>query len=289
VGSIRNFECTYGNAPGISLEITSALDLEFPDAYKNRESMAELARAIKAHDGAGMCLLPFCRTVEIEAMGATINYGDASAGPRAQEPCCETVEQILELPEIDYSCGRIREVLEACRLLKESGERVSLEIVGPWTQMQSLMDVRTLFRTQRKQPELVLAAMNKIGAELLRYVDEARLAGVDIITYSDSAGTLNILGPRLLEWTCREFVAPFLQELQEHLGEDMVVQVCPKFAYALLDCGLAHEEVHDLGHRVDFVDAIFELRHDINMVGQACIKNIGVAIEDGKIKELIIA
>ena len=75
MGEIREYKCTYSNSVGISAEVTSGLGLEFPDAYMHSETMQILARAIKEHDEADFCLLPFCRTVEAEAMGAVLNYG----------------------------------------------------------------------------------------------------------------------------------------------------------------------------------------------------------------------
>ena len=268
--------------------MTSGLGLDFPDAYKHRDTMAKLSLAIKEHDDEGFCLLPFCRTVEIEAVGGNVNYGNANTGPRSAEPICESAEDFLALPDIDFSCGRVREVLEACRLLADAGEHVCLEIVGPWTQMQSLMESRKVIKMQRKQPEETIAVMNKIGDQLLRYVDEARACGVEIITYSDSAGSLEILSPKLMEWSTREFTHPFMKKLVEHIDDTMVLQLCPKFAYALIDTGLADVRVFDLGERVGFLEAILQLRGQLKIVGQTCIKNSGVTIANGKIRELVL-
>ena len=69
---IRDFHCDYSNSVGVSAEVTSGLDLDFPDAYKHAETMAKLALAIKEHDNEGFCLLPFCRTVEMEAVGGNV-------------------------------------------------------------------------------------------------------------------------------------------------------------------------------------------------------------------------
>ena len=286
---IRDFHCDYSNSVGVSAEVTSGLGLDFPDAYKHAETMAKLALAIKEHDNEGFCLLPFCRTVEMEAVGGNVNYGDANTGPRSAAPICETPEDFLALPDIDFSSGRVREVLEACRMLANAGEHVCLEIVGPWTQMQSLMESRKVIKMQRKQPEKTVEVMNKIGDQLLRYVDEARDCGVEIITYSDSAGSLEILSPKLMEWSTREFTYPFMKKLVEHIDDTMVLQLCPKFAYALIDTGLADVVVHDLGEKVDFFEAILQLRGQRKIVGQACIKNTGVAIANGKIRELVLA
>ena len=105
MGEIREYKCTYSNSVGISAEVTAGLDLEFPDAYMHSETMQVLARAIKEHDNADFCLLPFCRTVEAEAMGAVLNYGDANTGPRAKDPICETCDDVLALPAADVTKG----------------------------------------------------------------------------------------------------------------------------------------------------------------------------------------
>jgi len=286
---IRDFICDYSNSVGVSAEVTQDLDLEFPDAYKHRETMVKLSLAIKEYNHDGFALLPFCRTVEMEAVGGNVNFGDANTGPRSAAPICESPEDFLALPDIDFSQGRIREVLEACRMLAEAGEHVCLEIVGPWTQMQSLMESRKVIKMQRKQPEATIAVMNKIGEQLLHYVDEARACGVEIITYSDSAGSLEILSPKLMEWSTREFTHPFMKKLVRHIDDTMVLQLCPKFAYALIDTGLADVKIHDMGEKVDFFEAILQLRGQLKIVGQACIKNSGVSIANGKIRELVLA
>ena len=285
---IRNFECGYANTVGVSADVTAGLDLAFPDAYKHRDTMATLARAIREHDGAGFCLLPFCRTVEIEAVGANVNYGDANTGPRPAAPICETPEDFLALPSIDFTGGRIHEVLEACRLLVDAGETVCLELVGPWTQMQGLMEARKVVKMNRKQPELMLQVMNKLGCDLLCYVDEARARGVQIIMYSDSAGTLDILSPKIMAQTTREFTHPFMKQLVDRVGDNMVVQLCPKIAYALLDTGCAEERLIELGRPVGFLEAALELRGQAKLLGQTCIMLPGAKIANGKIREIVL-
>ncbi len=286
--AIRDFACGYSNSVGVSGEVTGSLDLAFPDAYMHRDTMATLAKAIKEHDDAGFCLLPFCRTVEIEAMGARVNMGNAAVGPRAGMPTCETAEDLLALPDIDFSSGRIREVLEACRLLTGEGEHVCLEIVGPWTMMTSLMEARKVFKMYRKQHEAAVQVMKKLGGQLLRYVDEARACGVEIITYSDSAGTLGVLGPKLMEQSAREFTAGFLKELAAHIDDTTIVQLCPKIACALLDSDLADVETIDLGGRADFLQAMLEARGRARIVGQLCIEKIGASLPSGKLQCLVL-
>ena len=285
---IRDFECGYSNSVGVSAEVTEGLGLQFPDAYLHRDTMATLSHAIKEHDGVGFCLLPFCRTVEIEAMGGNVNMGNENTGPRAAEPICQSPEDVMALPDIDLSQGRIREVLEACRLLKEQGETVCLEIVGPWTMMQNIMDSRKVFKFYRKQPEAMTAALLKLSDQLLPYVDEACACGVDLITVADSAGTLNILGPKLMAKSMREIMHPFMKKLDACVDGRMAIQMCPKLAYALVDSGCADVKVHDLGGKVDFLEALMKLRGTVRIAGQACIQFPNVAIANGRIRELVL-
>ena len=100
MADIREYKCTYSNSVGISAEVTEGLGLEFPDAYMHSGTMQTLAKAIKKHDDSDFVLLPFCRTVEAEAMGAVLNYGDSNTGPRAKDPICANMDEVLALPDI---------------------------------------------------------------------------------------------------------------------------------------------------------------------------------------------
>ena len=92
---ISDFKCTFDNAIGISPEITSDLKLSFPDAYLHADTMVNIARAMREKENAAFCMLPFCHTVEAEAMGGRINLGDENYGPRAKEYCCASAEELL--------------------------------------------------------------------------------------------------------------------------------------------------------------------------------------------------
>lgn len=85
MAKIKDFQCTYDNSAGISGEVTKNLGLTFPEAYLHWDTMAALSKALKEFDKAAFCELPFCHTVEAEAMGGIVNYGNEVAGPRAKE------------------------------------------------------------------------------------------------------------------------------------------------------------------------------------------------------------
>ena len=170
MAAIKDFQCTYDNSAGMNAEVTEGLDLTFPDAYLHADTMAVLAKALKEHDGAAFCELPFCHTVEAEAMGGIINYGNDKAGPRAKEYSCTTPEELLELPVIDFTKGRIHEVLLACQSLRKQGEQVVLQVSGPFTILNVLIDARYVFKAMRKKPELMKKVFWKLGNEVYRFI-----------------------------------------------------------------------------------------------------------------------
>lgn len=287
MAKIRTYRCKPFSA-GVSREITDPLGMEFPKAYTNHDDIVTLALAVKEHEGVNFCVVPFDKTVEAEAMGANINLGDANAGPRGAEPACTTLEDLQNLPAIDFSQGRVREVLEACRILADRGEVVALEVSGAWTVLSTLMEPRVLFRLYRKNRAEMVEVMHKVGEQLLAYVDQARECGVRIITFADSAGTVDILGPKLTEQSAEDFTCWFARELSDHLGPDMIAQICPKITYALIDTGHAEFKEYDMGGRIGFMEAALKMSGTVKLVGQACIKSPNLPLIHGKLREIII-
>lgn len=94
MGDIKDFNCTYDNSAGIRSEVTEGLGLTFPDAYTHCDTMVTLSKMLKEKDKAVICELPFCHTLEAEAMGGIINLGNEIAGPRAGGYVCTDVEEI---------------------------------------------------------------------------------------------------------------------------------------------------------------------------------------------------
>ena len=283
---ISDFNCTYDNAIEISPEITKDLKLSFPDAYMHADTMVKIAHAMKRKEGAAFCMLPFCHTVEAEAMGGIVNMGDGNFGPRAKEYCCTSAAELLELPEIDYSKDRIHEVLEACRILRKQGEHVALMISGPFTIFNVLIDPKYVFKAMRKQPELMKNVFRKIEKELLRFIKVAISYGVDMISYADSSGGVNILGPKMAGQVVADFTYDFLKKAAELMDGKAMLLLCPKTTLALIGTERACYVDHELPEVMRYGDACISMIGQVSVVGQMCIKNIDYQLENKKLREI---
>lgn len=270
---IKDFKCTYQNSAGICPEVIRGLDLKFPDVHLHAETMALLAVHIRKAGHAEFCELPFCHTVEAEAMGGMINLGNERTGPRAKEYICTRPEELLQLPVIDYSAGRIAEVLKACRILKEQGETVVFMVSGPLTILNVLMDPRHIFKGMKKKREIMQQVFDKIREELLRFTVKIVEAGADIISYADSSGSLNIIGPDNMKYMTEHFTWPYLSEALEITAGKTQIALCPKTSFALTGTGLAQWKKVPVSGKMPYIQACLQAGNEGIFTGQMCLKN----------------
>ena len=280
MANIADFHCTFDNAAGIGAELAKDLDLSFPDAYCHWETMARIALHVKNQKKAAFCELPFCHTLEAEAMGGIVNLGDETAGPRARAYSCETADDLLRLRAIDYESGRIHETLKACKYLHEKGEVPLLMMSGPFTILNVLIDAANVFRYMRKEPEKMQLVFDKIQKELLRFVAKAVDYGAAIISYADSAGSLRIVGPRYVEYMVGHFTAPFLKKAKEITDGKAILACCPKTSFALIGTDMAEWRDIPIEKPMPYMEAVLSVKEKLQIVGQMCVKNTGYTVQD---------
>jgi len=267
---MRDYPCTYlQEGDGLLFEDTL---LPVPELHLQADLMAAYALEHRQKTGAQWCILPFCHTVEAEAFGAHIHYGDRKNGPRIRDYVCTRLEELMALPDIDFEKGRICTVLEACRHLTEAGETVLLEITGPFTILNGLIDPALLFRMLRRSPSEMAQVFEKLSANILAYMQKAEHCGVQIISYADPTGGTSIIGPRLAAQTAETFTLPLLRQADRILRPETLLHLCPKTAFALLDTGCAREAQIDVAAH-DYATACEEVRGKVRFVGQTCVKN----------------
>lgn len=285
--TISDYHCTADNQlPAIPLNVLESEEISFPEAYLNQGDMVRLSLAIRRETGSLVCVLPFCHTLEAEALGGMIQMGDGTVGPRTGEYICQDVEEILRLPSMDFSKGRIHETLLACRELRSMGEHVLFEISGPFTILNGLIDVTKVLRAMRKQPDVMDAVLRRLVTEIVRFAEQVQMQGADFISYADSAGSLPILGPKLLGEITERYTYPMLKELQNGLKADSMLLLCPKTTLALIGTGLGAYVNHPMGSSCTYAQACMDMKGIVPIAGQMCVKNQEYRLTDGMFKEI---
>lgn len=278
--TIKDFPCNYDYAKGIRAEIAAKAQVTFPDVHTDPEMMARLSKTLKESEGSAYCVLPFCHTLEAEAFGASISYGDETAGPRCKEYVFERVEDLTVLPDIDLFQGRIAQVLSACEILSKQGENVLVEICGPITVMNSLMDPKLIYKTLRKDKQVMREVCCKIGEQVLRFAREAKARGAKLISFADSAGVVGILGPKLSEDMVEIFVCDYARQLSELADASAMVMLCPKTTFTLLGTNKIRLENVSLPAPMRYGEACLEMIGKVKLSGAQCYKNVNFICED---------
>lgn len=288
---IADFQCTYDNAAGFGTWASDDYGILFPEGYKEAGMMVKLAKAVKEHNQAAMCQIPFCHTLEAEALGGKIRLGDGVAGPRAGAYICKSLEEVLELSALSLEseqAGRLRETLRACRMLKEMGEPVVFLVSGPMTILNGLVDPGQLFRAFLKKPELAARIFEAMGRDILTVMKAAEEAGADMISYADPAGGINIVGPKVAERVVDMFTAPFLKLVEKELTKETAVLLCPKTAFALIGTEAAQWKDWELSEPMEYLAAVLYMKKQIRFAGQDCMNHVGRRLENRIFKELVL-
>lgn len=264
-------------------------NIDLPNGYKNAKDLKELSIEVSNIKKSNICILPFCHTVEAESMGAIINYGDEITGPRCKEYKITDIKDVLNIGDIDFKKGRIFETLKAINLLKEENKIVMLEITGPVTLLNTLLDAKYIYKAIRKDKETMKKVFNKISKELIRYVDEAVINGVDIISYADSAAGLNIVGPKMMQELNEMFTYEFIKELNGIYGNKVLIHLCPKTTYALVgDDRAILKRLEFNEEEMSYGDLLILNKAKGKIFGDRCINQVDRIVKTCKVNEVVL-
>jgi [methyl-Co(III) methanol-specific corrinoid protein]:coenzyme M methyltransferase len=219
-----------------------ACDAYWPEAHHNPGKMAKLGSAAHRLCGLDNVSVPFCMTVEAEALGSVIDFHEGSV----RWPSIREVQVVdpsdLTIPEDVSEAGRVPVVVKAIRLLKgeyEGEVPVNAYMAPPFTSISSyLVDSISFLKWLRRSPETVHEFCR---ATIDTYVEIANLygeAGADVITLHEMGASTDIISPTHFD----EFVKPYISELTRRVKTPTVLNICGStmaILESMMGCGAA--------------------------------------------------
>jgi uroporphyrinogen-III decarboxylase len=290
LGAETDFKCTGGYSEGIPSELLNKTEYSLPQAYSERMALARLSQEMKNIKNDRVCRLPFCLTVEAEAMGADFNLDDMKNGPRVREYALSQVEELEKIDEIDFSHGRIKAVLEAVEFLNGQNETVALHIAGPFTIVSSLIEPKTLYKAIRKKNESVVRGLQRIEENLVEYALQSFAKGVKILSYSDPAGAMDIIGPQMYQHHSGRVTSSILQKLTSK-PHHAVIHLCGKTSTALEKTGFCQSCRLDHAENQTYLEVLADLIDDkecTRIIGHSCFRQVPWKTRNPKIQEIRI-
>lgn len=269
------FKCSQNDNENIPIELINNTNLKFPDLHTNSNDIAYVAQKLKEYKNDSLCKVPFCTTVEAEAMGADINLGDEKNCPRIGNYVFDDIKNLLNISKIDLSKGRIKEVLDAISILSNKGETVVLNVCGPFTIISLLIDQKYFYKGLRKDKSVVENIIKTIEDNIVDYAVGGIENGAKIISFSDPVASLEIVGPRIYKEIVGKTIVSILKKLDEAL-DDSVIHLCGKTSTALELYEFCKSEKVDYSKDITYGQAIFELLNNKDkgniFIGHNCMK-----------------
>ncbi len=198
----------------------------WPAAHTDPAIMAALTRDVVGLGKIENYGVPFCLTIEAEALGAGVDLGGPDVEPHVTDYLEENIED-LALPVIDTSRGRAAVVVQAIENLETEGDGLPIigNLSGPFSVITSLVNPLIFLRQIKRQPEATHSALERITDSSVAFGLAQAEAGADLIVISDPSATGEILGPVLFG----QMALPYLNRISEELharGVPTIVHIC---------------------------------------------------------------
>lgn len=285
MSEVVDFVCVSDQLEEIPESIVRNLGLNFPEVHTKADYLATLSMEMKKHKKDNLCRLPFCNTVEVEALGGNIKLGDAKTGPRVESYAYSSIDELLEMGDIDFTSGRIREVLKAVEILSGTGELVVLNVEGPFTIITSLIDSRVFYKAIRKNKEIVNNVLTILEDNIVKYIKEGVKRGAKIISYGDPVGALDIVGPKVYREYSGKFSYNILKRVENEIGSS-ILHICGKTSTVFQNMGLIETRPIKLKEDITYgesIDYILKNRSDVRIIGHNCIKKTPLKLKNSTV------
>ena len=213
-------------ATGITVAMMEKCGIFWPEAHKNVDDLAGLAESIYLHTDIECIKLPFDMAVEVEALGAEINYRNIDTTPTEVRHLFNHPDE-LAIPKDFFDRGRIPIVLRAIsKLRKKYNEEVAIvtSTVGPFGLGAKLFGFNNFLMWIITNPEWIHQIMDALTSLAIDYAVAQAEAGSDAITLGEATCTGDLNSSK----TYRDFIMPYHTRLCSAIPVPDIMHICGK-------------------------------------------------------------
>ena len=214
-----------GCSQTVTVESMETIGVYWPEAHSDPAMMAELSASTYDLTGLEIAGVPYCLSVEAEALGCHTDFGNRrdSIPQVTGTPYTDFAE--VEVPESFLSTKRIPVVLEAISLLKERvGDTLPVVagMTGPFTLAGHLSGIEPMLKGLIRKPDKYMGFIElaaEVGAVYGRALMEA---GADVVSIADPSASSDIISPRMF----RGIVKPAIAGMVEAIDGASFLHIC---------------------------------------------------------------
>ena len=200
------------------------------------------------------------------------------------------LEELQNIEKINLSKGRIKEVLEALKILRGAEKAATLNVTGPFTIISALVEPAMFYKELRKNKDAVEGFIQIIEDGVTDYILEGIKCGATIISYADPAGSMDIVGPKNFKEIVGRRTYNILKRIEPHL-DHTIMHLCGKLSSGLEIMGYIETKAISISKDIKYGDAIVEMKDcmkAVKFIGNACIKRTPLVMKQPNIWEINI-
>ncbi|MEN3017385.1 MAG: methylcobamide:CoM methyltransferase MtaA [Candidatus Methanosuratincola petrocarbonis] len=222
----------------------------WPAAHSDAEQMVKLGTSLYKLAGLETARIPFCLTVQAEAMGCRINMGTMDRQPSVE---VHPPSPPMEIPSDFLSRGRIPVVIRATELMKQYSElpkMVGME--GPYTLTGHIIGIERLLLMMIRQREDVIKAIDICTKANIEYAKALIDAGAEVIVVCDPSASPELMSPKDFS----SMVKPKLREIASVInkkGAIGVLHICGGVQKIIKDMAETGFDALSIEEKVDIV------------------------------------
>ncbi|KPU45098.1 uroporphyrinogen decarboxylase [Oxobacter pfennigii] len=222
--------CPGGMMNSAIVEIMETTGHTLPDAHRDWRLMSQLADDVFNLTGFENIGIPFCMTVEAEALGSEVDLGSLKCEPKiAREPYA-SVDNVDFLPVSAVAKSpRTEIVIQSIASLSKKQPDVPVigSVTGPVSTAASITDPMTFLKELYKNKDMTHKVLDYVTDALIEYARLLVDNGAAVISIADPTATGEILGPRIFA----EYAVTYLNKLADSihkLGVPVIIHICGK-------------------------------------------------------------
>lgn len=224
--------CPGGMMNAALTEIMKKTGHTLPEAHHVDSLMRELAFDVYDNTGFENFGIPFCMTVEAEALGSPIDFGSLECEPKIKIEAYKSVNDVNFLPRGTLAkSSRVAAVVQSLHYLSVHHPDVPAigSLTGPLSTSASIVDPMTFLKQLRREKEQAHKVIDYVTDHLIDYAQLMVDNGATVISIADPTATGEILGPKMF----KEYAVTYLNKLADaiHLmGVPVIIHICGEMA-----------------------------------------------------------
>lgn len=284
----EDFPCLGEPERPITEDLCRNAGARYTSVFSKAEDMVRAALEVKRLNRDVWVKLPFCVTIEAEALGAEVSLNSLYGVPAVTRFRYERLADIEELPHLDFSQGRLAEVLRAAAILQAKGENIMLNIEGPFTVLGQLISAKEIYKGLYRQPGKLHQICARIGKELARYAQEAECHGVSLLSYADPTVASSLVSPQIYQQICGRISWEVLKEM-EAATQRVAIHLCNVTSVSFEKAGFCtSDKISFIGPQLTYGEALLEAIHKSHgrFWGHGCVQRSYSPLCNGGVYQL---